>query len=45
MADAEGEYIMLTANAEKELTDYETEIIKNWLKTESGLDKAMILIK
>ncbi|MGN0628902.1 MAG: DUF389 domain-containing protein [Oscillospiraceae bacterium] len=42
VADESGEYIILCASVKDELTDSETEIIKNWLKAESGYEKTKL---
>lgn len=44
MSDTNGDYILLTATAEKSLTDDESNTIKNWLITESGISKAELQI-
>lgn len=44
MSDTSGDYILLTANVEKALTDDECSTIKNWLITESGISKAELQI-
>lgn len=44
MADADGEHILLTANAASPLTAEETQTIRNWLITASGLEKAELQI-
>lgn len=38
-----GEYVILTANIEEPLTETETQTIKNWLITESGLERAELI--
>lgn len=45
MTDSEGEYIILAADTKKNLTKSEIQIIENWLKTESGLERARLWIK
>ena len=40
MSDTSGEYILLTANSENALSEEEIQTIKNWLITESGVQKA-----
>ncbi|MDD6395906.1 MAG: DUF389 domain-containing protein [Firmicutes bacterium] len=45
MTDSEGEYIIMAANTKKNLTKSEIQIIENWLKTESGLERAKLWIK
>ena len=42
LANTTGEYIVLTANTGRELSDSETQVIENWLKTESGMAQAML---
>ncbi|MGM9520992.1 MAG: DUF389 domain-containing protein [Oscillospiraceae bacterium] len=44
IADEDGECIVMAAYTERELTDSEKETIENWLKAESGLDRAMLWI-
>ncbi len=44
MADENGEYIVLAANASTELTAAERETITNWLQAESGLERAKLWI-
>ena len=42
LANTTGEYIVQTANTGRELSDSETQVIENWLKTESGMAQAML---
>ena len=44
MSGKDGEYVVLTANADEPLSESEELIIKNWLVTESGLERAEIMI-
>lgn len=44
MSGKDGEYVVLTANADEPLSESEEQIIKNWLVTESGLERAEIMI-
>ncbi|MGN0623993.1 MAG: DUF389 domain-containing protein [Oscillospiraceae bacterium] len=44
MSDAEGEYVLLTARSKEKLSDKETVIIENWLKNETGMVRAVIII-
>lgn len=44
MSDGKDDIITLTAEAENELSEYETEAVKNWLVEESGYSRAEIHI-
>ena len=44
MSGKDGEYVVLTANADEPLSESEELIIKNWLVTESGLERAELII-
>ena len=44
VSDAAGEYVLLMAKAEEPLTQEEKQIIENWLKSESGLEKVRLAI-
>ena len=44
MSDSQGEYILLTAAATEPMSDAEIETLENWLKTETGLDRAVVYI-
>lgn len=44
MSGKDGEYVVLTANADEPLSESEEQIIKNWLVTESGLERAEIML-
>ena len=45
IADETGEYIILVADAEKDLTDSEISVIENWLKEESKVEQARLFIE
>ena len=40
--DADGEYIVLTADTKRALTDAEIQVIENWLRSESGLEQVRL---
>ena len=42
IANESGEYIILSANIQKEFTDSELTILENWLKTESGINQVKL---
>ena len=44
MSGNDGEYAVLTANVDEPLSESEEQIIKNWLVTESGLERAELII-
>ena len=43
-ADESGEYIVLAASVQQELTDSEMQIMENWLKSESGIAQARLFL-
>ena len=43
-ADEEGEYMILAAATQRELTEAETRVIENWLISESGLPRARLFL-
>ena len=43
-ADEEGEYMILAAATQRELTEAETRVIENWLISESGLSRARLFL-
>ena len=44
IADVTDVSVILVANAQKELSESEIEIIENWLKTESGIEKTKLFL-
>ncbi len=44
LSSADGEYIQMTATSERKLTDEEKETIENYLKAESGEERAVLVI-
>ena len=44
MSDGEGEYALLTAEASRAVTEEEQQTLEAWLRTASGLDRAMVLL-
>lgn len=41
----EEEYALMTASSSKAMTEEETQIIVNWLRTASGMDRAELIVK
>lgn len=41
----EEEYALMTASSSKAMTEEETQIIVNWLRTASGMDRAELLLR
>ena len=44
MSGSEGEYLLLTAAVTEPMSDAEIETLKNWLRTETGLDRVKVYI-
>ena len=44
MSDGAGEYALLTAEASRPVTDEEQQTLEAWLRTASGLDRAVVLL-
>ena len=44
MSDGEGEYALLTAEAARTVTAEEQQTLEAWLRTASGLDRAVVLL-
>lgn len=42
VSDTEGEYVLLMAKEEEALTEEEKQIIENWLKSESGIERVRL---
>lgn len=45
VSDAEGDAVLLIAKTEENMTDEELQIIENWLKSESGLDRVRLSLE
>ena len=44
MSERDGKYILLYSQAAETVSDSERETIANWLKTETGMEKASVYI-
>ena len=44
MSDGAGEYALLTAEASRAVTAEEQQTLEAWLRTASGLDRAVVLL-
>lgn len=45
MSDEEGEYILLMVDVKQKIAKSKIQIMENWLKTETGMDRAKVLMR